>query len=297
MYSKQTLSRIRNIERLEFKKLKIEENKSKKAFNSKDILYTSDFTFKKYPHDGDSGELLLATSKYDKDEKYIVKHEYYDSACNEYMYSKISEAMKISVALVKLFIVNDKEKTFKSDFVCGIKYYEGSKKFKYEDINPDVGHIENSCDYYKMRGLEALLFEGDDIEVIEYKNKLYRIDTTDSFTIEDMDIYILAYNFIKGKVNIREYFQNRLIEKSDYVKEIAYQWEIYKGIFLRNYGEEYLKYFLEPFSLISKISDKKIKEWCDVLTWIYPNIVGKYYLNFLKSIKLIAKKFIKNNGY
>jgi len=124
MYSKYAKSQIRNYERSSFRELKEKENKDRIIPISEDILYTSDFTLEKFSSSGDSGELFLATNKKNHDERYIIKHEYYDCACNEYMYSKIGNKMGIKIAPVKLFVVNDKEKKFKSDFVCGIKYLE-----------------------------------------------------------------------------------------------------------------------------------------------------------------------------
>lgn len=124
MYSKKEENQIRKFERESFRKLKEQENKNKKFPVHEDILYISDFTLEKFSNFGDSGDLYLATNKHNPDEKYILKHEYYDCACNEYMYSKIGNKMGIKIAQVKLFILNDKEKKFKSDFVCGIKYFE-----------------------------------------------------------------------------------------------------------------------------------------------------------------------------
>ena len=106
-------------------------------------MYTSDFTFEKFSNSGDSGDLYLATNKYDCNDKYIIKHEYYDCACNEFMYSKIGNKMGIKIALVKLFVVNDKEKKFKSDFVCGIKYFEDCNHVHFDDIVKNKDNINN----------------------------------------------------------------------------------------------------------------------------------------------------------
>ena len=83
MYSKKDENQIRKFERNSFRKLKKEENKNKDVPISNDILYISDFILEKFSNSGDSGDLYLATNKHNFNEKYILKHEYYDCACNE----------------------------------------------------------------------------------------------------------------------------------------------------------------------------------------------------------------------
>ena len=109
MYSKKDENQIRNLERDSFRKLKKEENKNKNVPISDDILYISDFILERFPNSGDSGDLYLATSKHNPKEKYILKHEYYDCACNEYMYSKVGNKMGIKIVPVKLFVLDDRE--------------------------------------------------------------------------------------------------------------------------------------------------------------------------------------------
>jgi hypothetical protein len=167
MYSEQQMGVIRNNERNNFKILKQKENSNRCISISEDILNTKDFVFEKYPHSGDSGQLLLARNKLDKQNKYIIKHEYYDCACNEYIYSKIGNQMGISIAPVKMFLITDKFKIFKSDFVCGVQYFEDCIHVGYKDIIENKNDIKNWRDYFKYYGLESLFFESDGIEVIK----------------------------------------------------------------------------------------------------------------------------------
>ena len=186
-------SRRFNIEKELFKSINEEENNS--IVISNDYLNTSDFKFSKLENDGDSGNLLLAISKKDSSLKYIVKHEYYDSACNEYMFSKIAHSVGVLTPDVKLFIVDDKKNLFKSNFVCGIRYLENSKLMKEKDLISNKRYIE---EYIKMIALGYILDEDDGVEVIEYNNDIYRIDATSSFKLSHLFIQPIAY------INCRE---------------------------------------------------------------------------------------------
>lgn len=204
MYSKKEQNQIRNFERDNFSKLKQEENKNRNIPISDDILYISNFKLEKFTHYGDSGALYLATNKHNYNEKYILKHEYYDCACNEYMYSKIGNKMGIKIAPVKLFIIDDKKNRFKSDFVCGIKYLENCEHINFSYIEKNKSKIRNWQDFFRFYCLESLFEEDDGSEIVKYKDEIYRIDTTDAFTISNFSIYPLAYDYNNG-INIREF--------------------------------------------------------------------------------------------
>ena len=280
---------IRNNERELFASLKEKENYEKEIITSDDILYTSDFTIEKYSitnKEGDSGSLFLATNKKDKSDKYILKHEYYDCACNEYMYSKIGNSMGINITPVKLFYVDDKLKKFKSDFVCGIKYLEGATHIGIKNVLANKDNINNWEDYFRFRGMEKLFLEGDDIEVLLYNNYIYRIDTTDGFNIGHGDISYLAYDYEYEGINVRDYMEKFLLKKANLnVNHIVNLWQFDKNFFLKYYDKKYLKYYLEPFYWLDNINEEDIIEWTRILTYIYPDIVGEYYKVFLENLK------------
>lgn len=291
MYSVQQLGRIRNIEREQLRKIKEIENANKKVELLEDILDTKDFTFEKYSAAGDSGSLLLATSKKDKAEKYIVKHEYYDCACNEYMYSKIANEMNINVAPVKMFSVTNKKNIFKSDFVCGIKYYEDAQRVGYKYIENNKEQIENWKDYFKFKGMESLFFEADDIEIIKKDKFIYRIDTTAAFTLSHVFISHLAYEGEYDGIDIRKFAYDRIIKLANFNKEFALKtWTAAIEEFKEHKDTKYLQYYLEPFKLFLNIDEKKIEKWCDTICYFYPNIIGEYYKIYLENIKECIKK-------
>lgn len=293
MYSKKEKTQIKNFERDSFRNLKELENKNRNIPTSDDILYISNFTLEKFSNFGDSGDLYLATNKHNHNEKYILKHEYYDCACNEYMYSKIGNKMGIKIAPVKLFILDDKKNKFKSDFVCGVKYLENCEHVNFDYIEKNKNNINNWKDYFRMVFLEALFQESDGIEVVKYNNEIYRLDTTNAFTISDFDIHPLAYDYNSNGINIREFANKYILQKaSRNIDSRVSMWKFDVDAFLKNFGDEYLNYYLETFKLFEKIKEKDIDEWINILTFFYPNIIGEYFRSYFNNLKLDVEQFL-----
>lgn len=293
MYSKKEENQIRKLERDGFRKLKKEENKNINVPKSDDILYMSDFILERFPNSGDSGDLYLATNKCNHNEKYILKHEYYDCACNEYMYSKIGNKMGIKVAPVKLFVLDDKENKFKSDFVCGIKYLENCKHVSFNYIEENKDSINNWKDYFRMFCLEVLFEEGDGIEVVRYNNEIYRLDTTDAFTISDFYIHLLAYDYNNNGVNIKKFANKNILQRAKNNTDLRIRrWESNINYFLEKFGDKYLNYYLETYQLLENVTDEVFKEWVSILTFFYPNVIGEYFKIYFSNLKIDVKKFL-----
>lgn len=105
--------------RLESKRL---ENQGKPPITSPDVVQTLDFTFSKFcplGRVGDSGPLLLARQKEDRQKRYVVKHAYTDCACNEYVYTKLAQAMGYTMPGALLFQLSPTEKRryFKTEYI------------------------------------------------------------------------------------------------------------------------------------------------------------------------------------
>lgn len=246
-----------------------------------------------FPNSGDSGNLFLATNKYNSNEKYILKHEYYDCACNEYMYSKIGNKMGIKIAPVKLFILDDKEEKFKSDFVCGIKFFENCKHVNFDYIDKNKNNINNWEDYFRIICLESLFEEGDGIEIIEYNNNIFRLDMTDAFTISDYYIYPLAYEHNNNCINIRKFANKSILKMSERNTDSRiYKWKSNINYYKEKFGNKYFEYFLETLKRFEQIAEKDVEIWATTLTFLYPDIIGEYFKNYFYNLKLDVKQFL-----
>ena len=99
-------------------------------------LNTENYTYEPFSHNGFSGSLYLATAKDGSLPKLLIKHENPSSACNEFMYSRLAELLRIHTPKVYLFEVAKKDKRlFKSPYVVGIEYIEGLRKFSLDEMN------------------------------------------------------------------------------------------------------------------------------------------------------------------
>ena len=89
------------------------------------ILNTENYTYEPFSHKGFSGGLYLATAKDGSLPKLLIKHENSSSACNEFMYSRLAELLRIHAPKVYLFeVAKPDKKLFASPYVVGIDYIE-----------------------------------------------------------------------------------------------------------------------------------------------------------------------------
>ncbi len=106
-------------------KSKEKENQNKPPITSPDVVETADFLFSQpFPHDGDSGPLLLATRNANRKERYLVKHAYTDCACNEFVYTKLAQAMGYCMPDAVLFQRSKGAQCpcFKTEYIIGERY-------------------------------------------------------------------------------------------------------------------------------------------------------------------------------
>lgn len=122
-------------QRMEYKRM---ENLSKPPLCADDVVKTTDFVFSApFEHEGDSGQLLLAKRKTDRSDRFLVKHAFTDCACNEYVYTKLAQAMGYKMPDVMLFQLSDTEKRkyFKTEYIIGARYLNITTPFpSYEEI-------------------------------------------------------------------------------------------------------------------------------------------------------------------
>ena len=201
--------------------------------------------------------------------------------------------MGIKIAPVKLFVLDDKENKFKSDFVCGIKYLENCEHVSFNYIEENKNSINNWKDYFRMFCLEILFEESDGIEVVKYNNEIYRLDTTASFTISDFYIHPLAYDYNNNGINIKEFANKNILQMSKRNTDLRIsRWESGIKYVLEKFGDKYLKYYLETYQLLENVTDEDIDEWVGILTFFYPNVIGEYFKSYFSNLKLDVKEFL-----
>lgn len=278
------------------------KNQNKPILLSDDVLQIKDYHFKKnlFSRIGDSGELLFAVNNHNKSEKYIVKHEYIDCACNEFMYSKLGKLLGGNFATVKFFdtLTPPLNTIFTTEDVVGIEYLElESENIKFNDIKDKC---KNPEDYFRFLAISKLFFDDDSYEIVlDKKGYIYKIDNSATFCISNytlQSVYI-DFNFnneingINMNINIEEFTKKEFIKKLEYYKSQNYiNYEDTLSYVKTNYDTKFEKYFLEPFYKICNLDLNNLDDIINTLCYFYPDYVGDYYKEY---IKITQKKVVE----
>lgn len=275
--------------RMETKK---RENQGKPPLLSPDVVKTEDFIFSQtLEHKGDSGELLLARRKGNPKEQYLVKHAYTDCACNEFVYTKLAQAMEYTMPSAVLFQLSQGEKRsyFQTEYIIGEQFLHVLDPApNFETIRE---RAENWQQYFSFYGLYGLMGESDGLEFLLADNgKIYRVDTTDAFPISCWQLDLAGIDETPGGL-------------SDKAKEMLFSWDLSSSLDTRT-CDSLLEYclkkdshsrslFLEPFVRIRDIPQDYVDDFLNTLCYFYPDFIGDFFKRYLLALKEQCAKYEK----
>lgn len=276
------------------------QNHSKPIIMNNDILPIENYIFKKAPikRIGDSGKLLLAINTHNKSEKYIVKHEFIDCACNEFMYSKLGQLLGLKFADVKFFntLTPPLNPLFTTEDVIGIEYLD------LENDNVSFDEIKNKCknfeDYFKYIAIRKLFYDIDSFEIaLDKQGYIYKLDNSATFCISNFILQYIYINFdreINGiHINIEKFTKKQFIKQLEYYKSHDYiNYENTLSSIKTKYGIEYTKYFLEPFYNLANLDLSSMDNIINTLCYFYPDYIGNYYKQYMEITQNKVKKFL-----
>lgn len=262
------------------------ENRNKPPLMSADVVQTSDFVFSRaLHHDGDSGSLMLAKRKTDRNEQYLVKHEFTDCACNEFVYTKLAQAMGYCMPDAVLFQLSPGEKRpyFKTEYIIGERYLNVVDPApSYEKIRACAKNWEQ---FFAFDGLYSLTGECDGIELLLADDDLiYRVDVTDAFPISNYQLDMAGvdreFNGINPHLEMK-----RLLLGRDFLKALDAE---HCDRMLHRCVEidpEQRHYFLEPFVRLQEISSDHMDGFLNTLCYFYPDFIGDFFKQYLKALQ------------
>lgn len=64
--------------------------------------------------------------------------------------------------------------------------------------------------------------------------------------------------------------------------------------YVKRYGNECTKYYLEPFSRIQGISDEYLDGAINTLCYFYPDLIGDYYKLFIHALQKEVLKYLNS---
>lgn len=279
-------------QRLEYKRI---ENLSKPALCADDVVHTADFIFSTpFEREGDSGKLLLAKRKTNRSECYLVKHEFTDCACNEYVYTKLVQAMGYKIPDVVLFKLSDSEKRkhFKTEYIIGAQHLNITDPFPSYAVIRE--HVKNWEEYFCFYGMYAMTGEADGMESpLANDGYIYRVDTTDAFPISNWDLdFAGVYQEFQGFVP-NEQIKQRL-QTRDFSNVVSFSsCDFCLELCMEKDSQVCEQFFLEPFRKIQEISDEYIDGFLNTLCYFYPDYVGDFFKRYITALKQGAVTYLK----
>ncbi|MEG2137742.1 MAG: hypothetical protein RRY64_03680 [Oscillospiraceae bacterium] len=273
---------------------KKEENRNKPKLHSNDVLLTMDFNYAVFSDEGDSGQLLLATCKQNPSQRYVVKHQFTDCACNEFIYAKLLQAMDCHVPETKLFQLspNEKRDIFLTEYVVGSHLLNVVDPVpSYETIREEAA---NWTEYFSFYGFYALTGESDGMETpLANDGYIYRIDTTDAFPISSIQLDCAGIARVVNGVSIKELIKKDLLEKSlDSVLPVTacdFCWNACR----EKDAAAFKKPFLAPFLQIQEISEGYIDDFLNTLCYFYPDFIGDYFKRYITALQKQCAEYAK----
>ena len=269
--------------RMESKK---QENQSKTSIKSPDVVQTSDFVFSRIQREeGDSGSLLLAKRKNNRKQQYLVKHACTDCACNEFVYTKLAQAMGYCMPDAILFQLSPDEKRsyFKTEYIIGERY------LNVIDANPTYERIREQAanwkHFFAFCALYAITNENDGLEILlADDNRIYRVDTTDAFPLSMWDLDMAGINQeIGGHNSYLEIKQQLSSRDFSEILNIANCNRYFEKC--REISADSQSYFLEPFLRFREISSSYIDDFLNTLCYFYPDYIGDYFKLYISAIQ------------
>ena len=272
------------------------ENMAKPPLSSPDVKETSDYVFSPImPRNriGDSGRLLLAKLKIDRKRQYLIKHAYCDCAVNEFVYTKLAQAMDIRMPDAFLFRISEgeKRKYFVTEYILGTEY------LNVKDASPAYDTIRNEAlnwqDYFRYKALYGLFLESDSFEILlATDGHIYRVDTSSSFNIEDQILSGAGVNVEMNGIVLMEAAKKRYFS-FDYARhQQASDFSASLDSLVARCGEECVQPYLEPFNRIQEIPSDYIEGFLDTLCYFYPDFIGDYFKMFIAAAQKAASEFL-----
>jgi len=276
---------------------KVRENSLKPLLSSPDVANTLDFVFSPIkPSDrvGDSGPLLIGKHKINRSERYLVKHACCDCACNEFVYTKIAQAMNYKMPDVVLLRVppEEKRRCFGTEYIIGAKYLN--------IINdaPAFSTIKeralNWREYFSFRALYALTGEGDSFETpLADDGFIYRVDTTDAFPTDEFILSQAGINIEVNGRNNKEFWESKLLNmdiNNHWQKDNLAWW---LNQLAQTHGKECIAPFLEPLARIQDISTEYVDGFLHTLCYFYPDFIGVFFKKYISALQKFAGEYLK----
>ncbi len=283
----------------EMKRLRLEakalENAGKPMLDSADVRETKDFVFSRFqPFEkiGESGPLFIAKQKENRCQRYLIKHYYADSAANEFVYTKLAQAMDLKMPNAVLFHISEGEKRK----YWHIEYVLGTDFLDLVVENPGYQLIREKAknweDYFRFMAMYRMCNESDTFETpLASDECIYRVDTTASFILKEAMLANAGVTQRIGDSIPAERVKEYINWYKDFWRFPSFQIDLESCI--GKYGKECKRPYIETFGRLLGVRDDYIDEFLNTLCYFYPDYIGDYFKEYIRALKAESEGFLK----
>ncbi len=242
------------------------------------ILNTENFNYEPYSDKGFSGKMLLATPKITDSLKLLIKSENPSSACNEFMYSRLAELLRIPAPKAYIMNVARKDKRlFGSPYVVGIEYMDGFHRFELDEMLSSPVWKKEYAGHFAL----SAMFEQDDLVqmAMTADGHIVGFDFTETFWLSDIsvDTFRLHENrltdLLAGRLRASENRGFSMLSAGG-------------SVVMSKFGTDTVpEEYLEPMRAMYALEKENIVELLNTLDEVYSIPVSVYFEEYLVLLK------------
>ena len=256
------------------------------------ILNTEDYTYKPYSDGGFSGKLLLAKPKTTGLPKLLIKSENPSSACNEFMYSRLAELLRVPAPRAYMMEVSKKDRRlFSSPYVVGIEYMDRLRTFTLEEMRSSA---EWQREYAGQYALAAMFDQDDSVQLaMTADGHIVGYDFTEAFWLTDMGMthYLLSEEQLTGVLIQR-------LEAS--IRRGTSMLSAGGSVVRKHFGlpedAAIPSKYLEPMERFLALTEDQIMGLTDALFEFYPAAIPVYFEEYIEAVKRKIIAYFKRIG-
>ena len=256
------------------------------------ILNTDNYTYEPYSDGGFSGKILFAKPKKTDLPKLLIKSENPSSACNEFMYSRLAELLRIPTPKAYIMDVSKKDKKlFGSPYVVGIEHMEGMHSFTLEEMRSSP---EWKKEYAGQYALAAMFDQADRVQLTMSADRhITGYDFTETFWLSDMTLNHYKLNEDRLADVMRGRLEASVRQGTSLISAGA---SVVRKHFEEPEGAAVPSEYLESMRVLSRLTEAQIEDLTDVLFEVYPASIPVYFEEYIKVLKTKIAAYFKSIG-
>lgn len=244
------------------------------------ILQSSELIFQPYKNEGFSGELLLATHRF-TNKQYVIKHQFPELACNEFMYYTIGTMLGDNIPETQLINITPNDNNmFDTKYTVAIRYLQDA-------VTPKLNIILNSPALIRQwiisNAISWMLSEDDTLDFLLTKeNQLYRIDTASTFELSRFAVLGLQSSDPSRRAFGLDMLSTNL---GNWKRQPIERCKSTIDILSKSINQDCTETFQQPLKRLLDIDLELFYPALDALAEIYPEEMCSFYLGYIEILK------------